>query len=379
MTLCSTPFDVYFWEPSISPHKLDLFKEVAHRAEVGTVWYISQQGLPAERSAQGWAVETQGVAADHIILSPSPAEIEEVVRRSTERSIHLFSGMHHVPTIVEGLRQCVTVGRRFAIMSEPRASEGLIGIARFVHSWVSERELRRNAGFVLAIGRNGPGWFKSVGYPAGRIFQFAYFLPPPAAVPEVSVPSDGRLRVTWIARLVKNKGLSYFLDAISQVRRPISVRLIGVGPMADRVRDACAAATFPMAYLGAVPMGTISSHLAETDVLVLPSITTDDGWGAVVSEALMAGVAVITTSKVGASACIRSAEIGDIAPARSAKGLALALERVEARSGIDPAARARRRDWALRHLTGQVGAQYLIDIIDHVYGEGQRPPSLFEG
>jgi hypothetical protein len=66
-------------------------------------------------------------------------------------------------------------GRPFGVMSGPRLSEGLKGWTRFAQ--LTEGAMRRNADFIFVIGRNGPSWFRAVGYRSDRIFPFAYFLP----------------------------------------------------------------------------------------------------------------------------------------------------------------------------------------------------------
>jgi glycosyltransferase involved in cell wall biosynthesis len=63
-------------------------------------------------------------------------------------------------------------------------------------------------------------------------------------------------------------------------------------------------------YCGLIPFGEAQSIIANYDVLVLPSRY--DGWGVVVNEAIIAGVPVICSNRVGAGAVVEKWQCGAI-------------------------------------------------------------------
>ncbi|MDP1045310.1 glycosyltransferase, partial [Klebsiella pneumoniae] len=65
---------------------------------------------------------------------------------------------------------------------------------------------------------------------------------------------------------------------------------------------------------GVLPMSDVNCFFRQVDVLVLASTTADDGWGVVVSEALMCGVAVVATATVGASVVLERSLFGRCVP-----------------------------------------------------------------
>ncbi|NGP17865.1 glycosyltransferase [Devosia aurantiaca] len=267
-------WELHLWQPELSPHLLPLYRALRVQPEVGLVTYIYDRALGAERAQLGWSVEQE--AEDRLFNPVGMSEVEELVRGSSAQSVHIFTGMHWVPAIVQGIKMCIKHGRRFGLMHEPRVLEGWKGKLRVAHSWASERHLRRNAGFVLAVGRHGPRWFRLTGFGQRRIFDFAYFLP----VPEVEARSRGSLpRIGFAGRLERAKGLPLCLDAIDQVKTAADWHVFGSGKLAEMARERLAALGERGHFHGAVPMREMAQHLADLDVLVLPSLTTDDGWG----------------------------------------------------------------------------------------------------
>jgi glycosyltransferase involved in cell wall biosynthesis len=374
LSISSTPkWEIYFWEPNVSPHKLDLYHSLSRCPSVEATHYIAQRGLPDARSEEGWAVDYSTMS--NLTIGPTKEQVWKVIRSSHPLSIHLFSGIHWVPCLAEGIAAAVAFGRRFGIMSEPRASEGLKGMARVVHSLASEAHVRRNAGFILAIGRHGPSWFQTVQYDPKKIFPFAYFVPAFSTVDEFEERTE--TRITFLGRINRNKGIHLFMNALPHVRHPVVIKIAGSGPdmaLIQKVNDQLA---YRLEYLGPIPMSAVPDLLQRTDILVLPSITTDDGWGVVVSEALLAGAAVVASDRAGASICLDDPVRGKVVTELSGKAVAAAINLVIESKVLSRSFREERAEWARARLTGEAGASYLVSILSHVYAGGERPPPFF--
>ena len=370
-----TKWQIYFWEPVVSPHKLDLFNALAASEAVDATTYVAQEELFEHRRAEGWTLPDYH--EDRIVIAPSKARIHEIISASSPESIHLFSGIHWIPCIVEGIAAAISASRRFAIMTEPRASEGFKGKARFVHSWLTERHIRANADFILAIGRNGPPWFRSTGYASERIFPFAYFVAGISPA-DFDVPLSRRpARLTWLARTIGEKGIHLFLDSLPLISSAFTVEAAGTGTEAYLMHQTAAQMPDRFTYHGAIPMGMVPELLGRTDILVLPSITTNDGWGEVVGEALMAGAAVVATDKVGASICLDNDWRGRTVHNLNGLNIADAIDSLIDDGRLTASYRERRSNWANARLTGAAGADYLLAVLNHVYGNGSRPPPFY--
>ncbi|HVZ01156.1 MAG TPA: glycosyltransferase [Dongiaceae bacterium] len=367
--------DLYFWEPEINPHTRPLYRELAKRNEIGRVVSITQRReIGTMRRSMGWTVSTADDGVESI-NAPELDEVERLIRESDPDSVHIFLGMKY-PVIVQGQRAAARHGRHFGIMSEPRVLEGAKGIGRLLHSWATESLLRRHAKFVLAIGRHGPAWFRAAGYGRDRVFNFAYFLPAHGAAANGAPAAGAPAKVAFIGRLERMKGVDVLLDAIPLMKSGAEMHFVGTGSLEGEVARRLQALGGGHQHHGVLPIAEIPGFLSGIDILVLPSITKNDGWGAVVSEALFAGAAVVASDRVGASMCVVGNEQGRVVRFGDARQIAAAVDSIVAAQETDARHRALRSRWASSHIDAATGARYFVEIIGHVLGGSRRPASF---
>ena len=126
---------------------------------------------------------------------------------------------------------------------------------------------------------------------------------------------DDEMVVSFLGRLVLEKGLDVFADAVDEARAmgvPMRVVAIGAGPAHDYFQERLPDAIFTGQLTGV----ELATALASTDVFLNPSIT--ETFGNVTLEAMACGLPVMaaaasgTTSLVQDSVTGRLAEPGDI-------------------------------------------------------------------
>jgi glycosyltransferase involved in cell wall biosynthesis len=122
-------------------------------------------------------------------------------------------------------------------------------------------------------------------------------------------------------------------------------------------------------FVPPVNMGEIPKLMSNADLLVLPSRF--DGWGAVVNEAIIAGVPAICSSACGARDLISESR-GEVFETENVEGLAAALRRRFEQGPVSADERMKLRRWS-ECISGQAMAQYLTDILAHIYHGGPRP------
>jgi glycosyltransferase involved in cell wall biosynthesis len=366
---------IVFWEPSLSPHKGDLFNALTGMTGADIeVTVCADTGLLPERAALGWA---EPAALRHRqIVTPDAAMIERLTGLDVASTLHVVSGMRHVPTIVSALAAIRRRGARLALMSEPRVGEGFVGALRYLQSWLTEGWLRRQAEFVLAIGRNGPPWFRSVGYPDQRIFPYAYFVAA-GSTPAPTGQPDGIVRIAYVGRLVPGKGIDDLLAAVAGLGPDHRLLIVGDGPERQRLTALGQRLGVAAEFTGVAAMARIAPTLAECDVLVLAS-TSKDGWGVTVSEALLAGTAAVATPLVGASLVLDDPRLGRVVPPRSPAAIATAIRQLHRDGAFQADRRQLRRQLAAALLTPEAGARLLLDIIRWCDGEGARPDAALQ-
>jgi glycogen synthase len=127
--------------------------------------------------------------------------------------------------------------------------------------------------------------------------------------------------VLFVGRLAEQKGVRTLLAAARLV--DAHVVLVGDGPERKRLEQR---APERVHFVGFVPHEQIPAILANGDVLVLPSRYEE--LGAVLVEALWAGLPVVASRVGGVPEIVRDGETGILVPPGDPRALAAALNRV---------------------------------------------------
>ena len=118
---------------------------------------------------------------------------------------------------------------------------------------------------------------------------------------------DDEMVVSFLGRLVLEKGLDVFADAIDAARAmdvPLRVVAIGDGPARDYFRERLPDAIFT----GQLTSTELATALASTDVFLNPSIT--ETFGNVTLEAMACGLPVVAAVASGATSLVRDEVTG---------------------------------------------------------------------
>ena len=359
-------------------HLCDLLDALAEAGSGGSVTLVTDGGVAPERLALGWASQLDG-AFRHII-APAPGEVGALVEQSPLDTLHIFVGMRHLACVREGIAACIALERRMAIMHETRVREGVGGVLRYIQSWVTEGRLRRHA-IVLAIGAHGPDWFLHTGYRPDKVYPFAYFLKDRGGdLPAVDTMRDdaGRpIRIGYAGRLEQVKGIEDVMAAFPLIKGRCELVIAGSGKLADGCRS-MAESDPRVTFLGALPYDEVQRHMRSLDIVIQPSRSSDDGWGAVVSEGLLNGAAIISSDVVGASMCLKEEWRGQVVSIAQPAQIAAAVDRLRDGGMLTQAMRLRRRAWALDHLSVGRGARYLAEIVANAFCKGLRPNNFLD-
>jgi glycosyltransferase involved in cell wall biosynthesis len=122
--------------------------------------------------------------------------------------------------------------------------------------------------------------------------------------------ADGEMVVCFLGRLVLEKGLDVFADAIDAARAmdvPLKVVAIGDGPARDYFRDRLPDAIFTGQLTGT----DLATALASTDVFLNPSVT--ETFGNVTLEAMASGLPVMAAAASGTTSLVQDNVTGRLA------------------------------------------------------------------
>lgn len=137
-------------------------------------------------------------------------------------------------------------------------------------------------------------------------------------------------RFIYVGRFSPEKNLPRLLEAFQMVRRKNRAELILVGygpdeqPLRQQVRDL--ELNESVVFAGAMTQEEVSRALADSDCLVLPSLS--EPWGLVANEALCSGLPIIVSSRCGCAQDLVTEDSGWVVEPDSPEQLAGAMDKV---------------------------------------------------
>ena len=140
--------------------------------------------------------------------------------------------------------------------------------------------------------------------------------------------------ITFVSRLVKEKGLDVFVEVVRRLRAegaPVRALVVGDGPEREAMEGALPEAVFT-GHLGGEELATA---YASSDVFLFPSET--ETFGNVTLEAMASGLPVVAADAAGSRSLVAPEESGLLCPPRDVDSFTAATARLVA----DPSLRAR--------------------------------------
>lgn len=360
--------EIWFWQRIISPHMAGLAIALAQRS--CKVTYVAEAELSDDRKRLGWVTpELDGVT---VKIVGNSAVSKRCLEEATGRSIHFCQGLRGNGYVGAVQRAIAARGLRQWVMMETVDDAGWMGAAkRKVYSGLVRTHRASLAG-VFATGARTPAWVAARGMPVARVFPFTYFLQGVPTAGTFGSVLGNDFCLGFIGQFINRKQFPLLVDALAVLaNRNVSLAVIGSGPLEAKWR-AYAEARLPgrVRWVGALPSAQMPTFLAGVDCLVLPS--RHDGWGAVVSEALMAGTPAICSDGCGAAEAVRASGVGGVFSNGNVQSLSQLLAHQVNGGKVRHDQRQRIAEWA-RCLGANAGADYVLEILDHMDGLTPRP------
>lgn len=361
---------IVFWQRIISPHMFGLAQ--ALEAQGWKVTYIVEEKMSSDRAQIGWGnVDTGSV--ETIIFRDSD-HIDNLAQKYSDNAVHLVQGVN-ANGVMEDVRRSLKRhgAKKWGAIMETVDERSLNWpLKRLVYRSRLSRWAARHD-FILAIGAKTPDWVVARGFPPDRTFPFAYFIPLPPEKPPETTDKNGPFRIGFVGSLIPLKRVDLLIDALAGLDHlKFGLAIVGDGPLHSRLESAAIEKLGQqrIEMPGILPMSEIPSFMRSLDCLVLPS--EHDGWGVVISEALMAGVPAICSDACGAAAAVNASGVGGVFAKDDISSLRSLLDAMITKGPADPDQRKRLAGWAKCFGAG-AGAEYVDKIITHVYDGGARP------
>lgn len=334
------------------------------------VAYVGEQIITPDRQEQGWGVpDLPGVT---LLSADNDTAMRNLAKNAPSDSVHVCQGIRSNGRVSIAQRELSIRHLPQWVVMETVDDPGWKGAIKRMEYRRLFLTSRASIQGVLAIGHGTADWVVARGMPPSRVYPFAYFLPDAKASNRAPQRAPGRFRLMFAGQLIRRKRVEWLIEALANAaERDFELLIVGAGPEELSLR-ALAASTVGdrVRWLGTLPLSEVPGVMAQADCLVLPSV--HDGWGAVVSEALIVGTPVICSDTCGAAGVVRASGAGGVFPRDDAEAFRGLLD-VQLRLGpVGNEARKRTASWAECLAVG-AGADYLLEILDHSTNGGPRP------
>jgi glycosyltransferase involved in cell wall biosynthesis len=331
---------------------------------------VFEKTIDEDRQRQGWrfptldAVATAQFASEH--------DVAALVASAPIDSIHICDGIRGNPLLQYAQERLWSRRLQQWVTMETVDDSGALGVAKRLEYSRRFRKWRGRLQGVLAIGMDTPEWVISRGMSYARTFPFAYFLEHATLPQDRPMQGVDSYKLAFVGQLIERKRLDLLIRALARLQsRDFVLSVVGSGADEPQLRKlARVALPGRVEWVGGLPIDEVPELLSQMDCLVLPS--RHDGWGAVVSEAMMVGTPAICSDKCGSYGVVKASGYGDVFRSDDLEGLAATLDRAIQRGRVTYEQRTSLAAWA-RCLGAHEGAEYFLRILEHIDGKQERP------
>jgi glycosyltransferase involved in cell wall biosynthesis len=330
-------------------------------AETYNVILVSETEITPMRIKHGFYIPDFGKV--QVIVSPNEDDISQMFKLD---AIHIVSGVQAFKLSNRAFDIAVKKNLTVGIFSEPFNWMGVKGKLRFLKYWLFRVRYDKHINFIITTGKRGRWCFESVGFNKSVIYDWAYFTEThPVAIHENQTQNP---KLLFIGSIDVRKNILRLISACKKLGCIDNLTIVGTGPLENQLQQAIKHTNCN--YLGKVPNREIHKIIANSDVLILPSIY--DGWGAVVNEALMCGTPVIASNNCGSSILLQGI-----------RGRVFSIEKDNLEEVLhdfmnvlpyDINKREEIKGWAVQNISGETAAKYFNEIIQHVFGKSFNRP-----
>lgn len=271
-------------------------------------YFIETEPMEEERKNLGWHAEHPA----YVICAYAPGKQEQCKTLLSKADVVLWGSCPFSMVLPRLLARRLTL-----YVSERNFKSGKSGVlflARYVKYSLMFAALQKNQ-WVLCCSAYAAADYALMGQFRGRCFRWGYFpecrhydIP---VLPAAKVPQ----RILWTARLIPWKHPEHAIETARRLKESgytFQMELVGSGPMEEALRSSINALGLSdcVTLSGAVTPEQVREKM-ETASIFLATSDQNEGWGAVLNEAMNSACAVVACRAMGAAPfLIRDGENG---------------------------------------------------------------------
>jgi glycosyltransferase involved in cell wall biosynthesis len=187
------------------------------------------------------------------------------------------------------------------------------------------------------------------------------------------LPASETFQILAVGRLVEKKGFHFLVEAVSHLKFPFQLRIIGEGPERERLAQMISAYDLSgqVTLCGPRTHDQLPEEYARAHVVAVPSIVDQagdrDGLPNVVLEAMATGRAVVASNAGAIGAAIRDNETGLLLPATDPLSLGLALTRLARDLPLRARLAVTAREYVEQHYEMKSCSERFCHLLEEVY------------
>lgn len=348
----------------LSPHQLYFAEELTKYGY--KVNYLYSMNLSEDRKSLGWPSKYKMNV--NFIKFKTKADIKKIINSAKDNSIHLTQGALRNGNLSYAQKLIYRRGQTvFCLFETINETKFLGSLKIYIYKLIFRLSRRKNFLF-LAIGSSTKNWLIKAGIPSENIFEFLYFLKHDShqKIYETSLNSPEAFKIIFIGRLEKNKNVRFIISCLKDIKSDIIFDIVGDGEEREFLEKIALNCNQQIRFHGKQKFEDVNKFICDSDLLVLPSF--HDGFGAVISEALLKGTPVLASSACGASSVINHSN-GKVFKTNSVDSFLLNIKEIM-NTKYD---RNEIMSKSAKSISANAGAKYFIAIIKSISNKKEAP------
>jgi len=355
-----------FWQNIISFHQSAFLNALSEKHEITLV---VEKSIEADRKEQGWNIP--GLEKIKIIVLPEENQIFQLL---DETAIHVFSGIVAYPMLSQAFKYAIKKGLKIGVLMEPFKWIGLAGKIRWMKYCFLNIRFGSKIDFIAATGELGVLQYQNIGFKPSKIFEWGYFV----EYTDLSINIEEKIEdfqkpsILFVGSIDDRKNIIPQIEIIKKFHDRISkMTIVGDGPLKEKLITIIQDQSI-FDFQGNLPNNEVKQLMTSHDILILPSKF--DGWGAVINEALHAGMQVISSENCGASVLLDGETRGEIFQFKGQSDFETVMLKWINKGALKYDERLCISDWSKNHISGKVVASYFEQIVKYVYSKDSKRP-----
>lgn len=371
---------IAFWWGIPCKSMIPVCRELAEIPDV-EISFFCENDLPDHRRKLGWVVPSLGKLKFEIIEEKYwKRKVNEKLKQNYD--IHIFNGVYLYKKLRYALDKAIELNIKVGVISEAPHNP-YFGVRRILKSlftkFITPFRVKRRAKhieFLLSASGNEIIKFTKLGWDKNKIYSFGYF--PESTLSTGYRKFDDISILLCTGYLTKNKGQALLIQALSLVKKSgihFNCFITGYGLEQKRLIELIKKLHLEneVHILGVVSDIKLNELKQSTNLFIAPGY--EEPWAIRVNEALLSGIPVILSDKIGAAELILASYAGKVFESGNYSSLAENI--IYFLSDLDRIEQAHKNAIKYREkILPKTAAIYLLNVVNFSLGRSSFKPSL---